>query len=369
MHAHPMQPPDMENEMKATRKVPRVGITLVETLIVIFIIAILVQLLIPAVQQARSAARRTQCQNNLHQLAIGAQGHLSAQGFFPSGGWSCAYTADPNRGYGREQPGGWAYNLLAYIEETELRELGTDESMTADELGPGLRKLHESAPSVLYCTDRRPARPYPPVSEGKAKWGLAAAKNVPFLPAVTKSDYAANTGDSLHHAASSFGAIMWWPRDYAALKSEPPAWTDTDDSDSKFYQTGVVYYRSEVRPENITDGISNTYLFGEKYMDPLAYEDIHGVPEYARLGDNQSAWAGFDWDNQRVAWNPDATKRQECYQPQQDSGSVCRAIWSFGSAHAGAMNMAFCDGSVKQISYDIDPEVHRRSANRMDGER
>lgn len=345
----------------------RRGITIIELLIVIFLITILVQLLLPAVQSTRARARQTECQNHLHQLAVGAQLHLSTHGFLPSGGWSGAYTADPNRGYGRNQPGGWPYGLLEYIEESDLRQAGKGESLSADTLGPGLRLLHESAPTLLYCPARRAARPYPPSDSGRSKWKLAVAPGVAELPAVTKCDYAANTGDARHHAADSFGATMWWPESYEALDSDPAKWTDTSDPKSELYQTGVVYYRSEITPAKITDGMANTYLFGEKYMDPATYEDIRSVPDMARMGDNQSAWAGFEWDNQRVAWGPNAYKREACYQPQRDAGAVCPAIWAFGSAHASSMNMAFCDGSVREIGYDIQRDVHRYYANRRDG--
>jgi prepilin-type processing-associated H-X9-DG protein len=292
---------------------------------------------------------------------------MNAQGYLPSGGWSGAYTADPNRGYGRDQPGGWAYSVLAYIGEAPLRDAGQGESLTAASLGPGLRLLHTSAPALFYCPERRPAQPYPPGAEGTSKWRLVVATEAKDLPAVTKSDYAANAGDALHHAADSFGGTLWWPESYEALASRPVEWTETDDPDSKFYQTGVVYYRSEVKPEKITDGLSRTYLLGEKFMDPLTYDNVNAVPAYARLGDNQSAWAGFEWDNQRVAWQPAATKKEACYQPQQDSGAVCPAIWAFGSAHAGSLNMAMCDGSVREVGYDVDRDVHRSLANRLDG--
>jgi len=344
------------------------GLTIVELLIVIFIIAILLQLLLAAVQASRAAARKTQCQNNLRQLAIGAQLHMNAQGYLPSGGWSGAYTADPNRGYGKEQPGGWPYSLLAYIGENTLRDAGKGESLTAPALGPGLKQLHESAPELFYCPERRAARPYPPVNSGGAVWGLVVAKGAQDLPAVTKCDYAANTGDARHHAASSFGAKFWWPENYEALDEKTAEWTATNDPKTEFYQTGVIYYRSEIGPQKITDGLAKTYLFGEKYMDPATYEDIRDVPDYARLGDNQSAWAGFEWDNQRVAWQPEASKREECYQPQRDAGAVCPAIWAFGSAHATSLNMAYCDGSVREVSYDVDRDVHRHAANRLDGE-
>ncbi|HMP06301.1 MAG TPA: DUF1559 domain-containing protein, partial [Lacipirellulaceae bacterium] len=315
----------------------------------------------------RAAARKTQCANHLRQLALGAQLHASAHGYLPTGGWSGAYTADPNRGYGREQPGGWPYSVLAYVGEQSLRAAGQGESMTDAALGPGLRLLHTSALSVLHCPERRVAQAYPQGNEGSSLWRLVVAVGVKELPGVTKSDYAANAGDALHHAADSFGGAMWWPADYAALQSGPAEWTNTSDADSKFYQSGVVYYRSEVAPAKITDGLSRTYLLGEKYMDPLTYDDVNAVPEYARLGDNQSAWAGYEWDNQRVAWQPAATKKPDCYQPQQDSGAVCPAIWAFGSAHAASLNMAMCDGSVREVSYDIDRDVHRYLANRHDG--
>ena len=211
------------------------------------------------------------------------------------------------------------------------------------------------------------ARPYPPVSSGKAAWELLVAKGAEQLPAVTKSDYAANTGDALHHAASDLESNMW-PESYDALESEPPQWTVTSDPNSEFYQTGVVYYRSQVTPAQISDGLAKTYLFGEKFMDPVTYEDIHNVLEGSRMGDNQSAWAGFDWDNQRVAWRPGASRQEECYQPQLDANVDCPAIRAFGSAHAGSLNMAMCDGSVREISYDIDRDVHRHLANRLDGQ-
>jgi len=61
---------------------------------------------------------------------------------------------------------------------------------------------------------------------------------------------------------------MWVPADYDALKQGPPEWTDTTERESRFFQTGVVYYRSEVRPAQVVDGLSKTYLYGEKFLSP-----------------------------------------------------------------------------------------------------
>ena len=75
------------------------GYTLIEILVVITVIAILLALLLPAVQSSREARRRAQCQNNLHQLGLGVQGHVSALEHYPTGGWGFRWVGDPDRGY------------------------------------------------------------------------------------------------------------------------------------------------------------------------------------------------------------------------------------------------------------------------------
>jgi len=348
----------------------RSGITLVELLAVVAIIGLLIGLLLPAVQSAREAARRISCINNLRQLSIAANLHQSAHAFLPSGGWSDHYTADPNRGYGRDQPGGWLYALLEFIEEPALRSLGRGESME-ERLPVGVIKLHQSAPSVFYCPSRRPAQPYPLASSTQAgQWQLSVATGVVQLAAVTKTDYAANSGDALHHAANDFGsdADMWWPQDYNALASHQPKWTYTNIPDSEYFQSGVIFYRSEIRSRHITDGLSKTYLAGEKFMNPQSYTNISAAVGNGVFGDNQAAWVGYDWDNHRVAWQGGAKWPAEEYQPQRDHNrSWLPSILAFGSPHPGSLNMTFCDGSVRPLSYDIGRTAHRQSAHRSDG--
>ena len=98
--------------------------TLVELLVVITIIGILIALLLPAIQMAREAARRMQCNNQLKQMALGCLAHEHAQGFFPTMGWGRQWCGWPSRGFNKHQPGGLFYNILPYIKRGDLHDKG-----------------------------------------------------------------------------------------------------------------------------------------------------------------------------------------------------------------------------------------------------
>ncbi|MGC1275934.1 MAG: DUF1559 domain-containing protein [Planctomycetaceae bacterium] len=307
----------------------RKGFTLVELLVVIGVISLLIGLLLPAVQNAREAARRTQCRNNLRQLALAATNHELVHGHLPTNGWGYRWVGDPDRGAGKRQPGGWAYNLLAFIEQENLREQGRGEPEPQKQLSLGY--MTETPLAVFRC----PTRPAP-------RLGLAgdASLNTPYnaawLPLVAKTDYACCEGDFVTDTRGG-------PVGYDDVDTYT-GWRDTSQV------TGVCFQRSEVRYAQITDGLSNTYLLGEKYVGVQGY-DTNEDTAY-----DQSLYSGIDWDLTR--WVVDT--------PQRDNWFFSPR--SFGSAHAGACQMALCDGSVRSISYSIDAEMHRRLGNRRDGQ-
>jgi prepilin-type N-terminal cleavage/methylation domain-containing protein len=131
--------------------------TLVELLVVIAIIGVLVAMLLPAVQSAREAARRIQCSNHLKQIGLGCMNYESTHGHFPSGGWNFNWTADPDRGNSVNQPGSWIYNILDYIEMSNLRNLGAGVTDRNAKKAASI-KLHQTPVPTFQCPSRR--RPY-----------------------------------------------------------------------------------------------------------------------------------------------------------------------------------------------------------------
>ena len=123
-------------------------------------------------------------------------------------------------------------------------------------------------------------------------------------------------------------------------------------------ETGIFYCTSTVKTADITDGVSNTYLLGEKSLSPDFYLNSD-ADTTTNGGDNNPPYGGMDLDYNR--WALSSTTG-----PFQDQPGYVD-YYSFGSAHASGFGMAFCDGSVQQISYSIDPKVHQNLANRKDG--
>ncbi len=157
----------------------RHGFTLIEVLVVIAIIGALVALLLPAVEMAREASRRSACANNLRQQAVAVRLHEQTHQTFPTGGWK-DYLGDPDAGYGPKQPGGWIYNILSYLEEDNLRQLGR--GLKDQPREQALTTLMQTPIEVFYCPSRRLPRMYP--------YTGVELKNAKPPKEVAKTDYA-----------------------------------------------------------------------------------------------------------------------------------------------------------------------------------
>jgi len=169
--------------------------TLVELLVAIAIIGILVAMLLPAVNAAREAARRTQCINHLKQIGLAFLNHDSTHGHFPTGGWSYAWAGDPDRGFGEEQTGSWPYNLLPYIEQQALHDMGSDGQ--PDVITAGQKRgaaLATTMPlAVFHCPSRRSAKNYP--GYWKLESPTSGPRNATNTQLIAKTDYAACAGN------------------------------------------------------------------------------------------------------------------------------------------------------------------------------
>jgi prepilin-type N-terminal cleavage/methylation domain-containing protein len=315
------------------------GFTLVELLVVIAIIGILIALLLPAVQAAREAARRSQCQNNLKQISLATMNFENTFKALPSGGWGWHWMGDPDAGYDKNQPGSWIYSILPFLEESGVRNIAAGLPLAQKRVE--LMKLSETPIPTMNCPTRRRGIPY-------AYYYTDNYRNMNLPKVAVRGDYGAcmsgkvsptdgfNEPLTLEEGRTTFD----WDK---ALRDKNKLLIPLD---------GVVIYHTPVELRRISDGTSSTYLIGEKFLELNHYED--GIASY----DDQSYYIGFDRDTNLSSFEV----------PLRDAKLNADTPFRFGSAHATLFHMVYCDGSVHPISYDIDRLIHRSLGGRKDGD-
>jgi prepilin-type processing-associated H-X9-DG protein len=169
--------------------------------------------------------------------------------------------------------------------------------------------------------------------------GIGTTKETTSVTAamLARADYAGNAG------SQAFTEIDAGPASLAVGDDPNYPWPSTKAC------TGIFFLRSSVSMTDVTRGTSNTFLVGERYIDPLHYTD--GLD----IGDNEAMYVGFDNDGFRVTIEP----------PQRDRAGYQNAR-IFGSPHPAGVNMLYCDGSVRLVGYDVDPDVFLDAGRRTD---
>jgi prepilin-type N-terminal cleavage/methylation domain-containing protein len=322
--------------------------SLVELLVTITIIGVLAALLLPAIQSARESGRRMQCADNLRNVGIGLIFFHDTNKTFPCGGWGHFWTGVPDRGVGPGQPGGWIYNLLPFVEENSIHDLGIGQ--TAAAVQPYSLRLETPIP-LFVCPSRRTCSAWP-IADAYSY--MRTPKPYGDVKSVARADYAINGG-------TNDIIIFSGPADYQ--QGDDPLYWANATNPAKY--TGISHIRSGATIKSIVDGVSKTYLVGEKHVPVDAYF-IGTSP-----GDNESMYSGYCTDLHRFAGNSAnlVIGQSPFVSPLNDSqtpdGNMQEHV-RFGSAHASGFNMEYCDGSVHFLAYDIDGETHFRSGHRRD---
>jgi prepilin-type N-terminal cleavage/methylation domain-containing protein/prepilin-type processing-associated H-X9-DG protein len=295
----------------------RVGFTLIELLVVIAIIAVLIGLLLPAVQKVREAAARLHCKNNLHQIGLAFHNYHSAYGHFPPGFVSQALTVDgPSLGPGW----GWGAYLLPYLEQDNLyRQI----DVTRDIAHAVNTQVRLKVVNVFRCPSDSPSSP---------TFTVRDEEGAPICEV-------------------AFGNYVG-----VAGVFEVSGFPDTSNG-----SPGVLLRNSKVRVTDIKDGTSNTLFAGER----------------ASRRSPQTTWVGAVTNASVPPLNPAYEEEGPGILVLTNSGTVQDArvpnnalnhVEDSNSNHSQGVNFLFGDGSVRSIPNTISPVVWVAITTRAGGE-
>ena len=293
---------------------PRRGFTLIELLVVIAIIAVLIALLLPAVQAAREAARRAQCTNNLKQLALAAMNYESSNGCYPGNGY--------------DAPTGNVYpNFSCFVLMLPFLEQGA---------------LANAANFSWTNYD------YPNITIAGVQIKSLQCPSDPWTPQVISATTPNSSFKSIYNAAIvSAGTWMQQYTSYGGFAGTFPGNYQTKYPTEFAQYNGVIYNDSSTTIAAITDGTSNTLLFGEKSITLAAK---YGNKSYYN---SDGGWNNYHWYDTMIA----------AYYPPNvfasgSAGVTANYVNAFegmaSSQHPGGVNFAMADGSVRFLKNTIN---------------
>ncbi len=299
------------------------GFTLIELLVVIAIIAILIGLLLPAVQKVREAAAKSTCQNNLKQMGLAVHNFQSTYNFFPP-----SRIADLGLT--------WAVLILPYMEQESL-----------------YKQFDVTKQYYQQLT-----------TNGDPRTALVKNFFCPSFARTTKLSTAGDVGGGFAHtpgACTDYNTVSGSQERYTA-PAGATGWVDWRDGSgangmSKRSPNGTI--KGEFSFTHITDGTSNTFLIGEKHIPPGSFGLGVGV---APGGGDGSVYNGdHEWHFTRVAGANYPLAKSPSDTTPPDKNSI------FGSYHTGVVQFVFCDASVRSINVNAPTATLALLSQRDDG--
>jgi prepilin-type N-terminal cleavage/methylation domain-containing protein/prepilin-type processing-associated H-X9-DG protein len=352
----------------------RRGFTLIELLVVIAIIAVLIGLLVPAVQKVRETANRMKCSNNIKQLGIAIHAFHDTYGRFPSAGWYEWCNALPSARPAYIPAGEWGQNgcIVAYRD-------ASGSQVNSFSNGP---VVNNQPTGVPWAAPPQQAASWPfqilPFVEQQAAQNQAGGliRNTPLAAFTCPSRRApvrfTGTGSPLGGASLCYAAPYFGPvsRNRVDIRNTPATfWSIIVPSEPPVARGQP---DTPVRFADVLDGTSTTLLLGEKWQRPDQYTS-------GAWNDDHNLVSGLDQDSMRIADQvpiPDtnggvaASANNPCcdYWRDPPNRSPAPRLGSrFGGPHSGVMNTLFADGSVRSLSFNIDPILFTNLCRRNEG--
>jgi prepilin-type N-terminal cleavage/methylation domain-containing protein/prepilin-type processing-associated H-X9-DG protein len=314
------------------RSLRKRGFTLIELLVVIAIIAILIGLLVPAVQKVRDAANRAQCQNNLKQIGLAFHNHHDTYKTLPHGGRQWGFPPTFLNGVPQVQErqfAGWGFQILPFVEQANVWK------------GSGQPNDYEMAKQAIqavvpiyYCPARRGAQRLP---ANQTDWYLF--NNYPYHTMNKKQEsFGHGTTDYAASNIENNGVVRRLDGSYKPNDNTPPR------------QPVIMPTFKGLTMAQLFDGTSSTFFAGDKRLN------VRSINNYQN-DDNEGYSSGWDHDVIR------RTNRAPLPDVPGQAGDE-----RFGSSHTGGFNMLYGDGSVRMLTYNISVVMFHRMGRTDDGE-